>query len=125
MLPLQSDMKFRKTTIILAIILLGALFLRLYALDRADVITDESLIAFRAIGLIDFDTSAQQTTPWEWFSAVPDWARWSFHDQPPLVFWIEHILFKFFGVNLWSLRLPFVLAGVASVYLIYLIGREL
>jgi 4-amino-4-deoxy-L-arabinose transferase-like glycosyltransferase len=110
----------------LILILLLATGLRLWGVTKADVITDEALIAFRSIGLIDFFASPDQTTPWEWFSGnLPSWVKLSFHDHPPLVFWIQHFFFSIFGVNLLVLRLPFVLAGVLSVYLIYLIGRKL
>ncbi|MFA5022558.1 MAG: glycosyltransferase family 39 protein [Patescibacteria group bacterium] len=120
-------LKPRAELIIIILILALAAILRLGNLTSADVITDESLIAFRSIGLIDFLASPNQTTPWEWFSdgSIPAWAKLSFHDHPPLVFWLQHFTFKIFGQNLLALRLPFVLAGVLSVYLIYLLGKKL
>ena len=110
---------------LLLLILLLAGTLRFYQISRADVITDESLFAFRSIGYIDFFVSPYQTTPYEWFSDIPNWARISFHDAPPLVFLIQHFSFVIFGQNLFALRLPFVLAGILSVPLIYLIGKKL
>jgi len=111
--------------LILGIIIL-ALFLRFYHLTSADVITDEALIAFRSVGYLDFFASPYQTTPYEWFSDnLPFWVKLSFHDHPPLVFLIQHLFFSLFGQSLLVLRLPFVLAGVGSVFLIYLIGRKL
>ena len=107
------------------LILALAGILRLYDLGRADVINDEALIAFRSIGYIDFFSSPYQTTPWEWFSDVPSWARLSFHDHPPLTFVIQHLFFRILGVNIISLRLPFALAGIGSVFLLYLVGKEL
>lgn len=109
----------------LFLILLIAISLRFWNLSRADVLTDEILIAFRSIGYIDFFSSPYQTTPWEWFSDIPNWARLSFHDHPPLVFLVQHVSFKLLGQNLIALRLPFVLAGVASVFLLYLVGKKL
>ncbi len=107
------------------LILVAAGILRFYGLGRADVITDEALVGFRSIGYIDFFVSPYQTTPYEWFSDIPTWARLSFHDHPPLVFLIQHFFFKLFGQNIIALRLPFALAGLLSIYLIYLIGKKL
>ncbi len=109
----------------LLLILVLAGILRFYGLGRADVITDEALIAFRSIGYIDFFVSPYQTTPYEWFSDIPTWARLSFHDHPPLVFLLQHLFFNLFGQSVFVLRLPFVLAGIISVFLVYSIGRKL
>ncbi len=117
--------KFKRTKIILIAILLLAAVLRLVNLTQADVITDEALNAIRSIGLIDYDAAALQTSPWQWFETVPGWAKLSFHDHPILTFAIEHFFFNIFGVSLFVLRLPFILAGILSVYLIYLIGKRL
>ncbi|NUM25102.1 MAG: glycosyltransferase family 39 protein [Candidatus Buchananbacteria bacterium] len=111
--------------LLLGLIIFTAGFLRFYQLDHSDVINDEAIIGFRSIGYIDFFSSPYQTTPWEWFSDVPAWARLSFHDHPPLTFVLQHISFKLFGQNLFALRLPFALAGVASVVLLYLIAKNL
>ena len=112
---------------ILILILLVAAGLRLWNLGAADVITDEALNGFRSIGKIDFFVSEFQKTPYDWYGAgdIPGWAKLSYHDHPPLTFIIQNIFFKIGGINLWALRLPFALAGIASVYLIYLIGRIL
>lgn len=114
----------KKPAIILSIIFLVASFFRLWRLDFADVITDEGLIGFRSIGLVDF-LGQYQTTPWLWSPEIEGWMHLSFHDHPPLVFWLQHLFFKVLGVNLWSLRLPFALAGIISIWLVYLIGKEL
>ena len=106
-------------------ILALALFLRVFSLTHHDVYTDEALLAFRAIGLIDYDAAFIQTTPWQWFPTVPWWARLSFHDDPILFFLLEHWSMSLLGVNLIAVRLPAVLAGVGSVAIIYLIGKRL
>lgn len=113
--------------IILIVILLIAAFLRLWQLPEADVITDEAFYSLRSIGYIDFLMSESQKTPYDWYGTgeLPAWLKLSFHDHPPLTFIIQHIFFKLGGVNLWSLRLPSALAGIASVFLMYLIGRQL
>ena len=118
------------------IILLAAV-LRLYGLGRGDAMGDEVLYSFRAIGPMDFDVAAQQTTPWEWFDSsvdsinpsqanlkqsspgqIPWWAKISFHDHPPLVFWVQHVFIKIFGENKFAFLLPSALFGILSVYLI-------
>lgn len=100
---------------------------------------DEVFYAFRAIGPMDFDHAEFQTTPLEWFDPrqnfapqnlggqadIPAWTKLSFHDHPPLVFWIQHFFIKFFGENNFAFRLPSALLGIASVYLLYLIGTLL
>ena len=117
----------------LIIILLVAALLRLWGLDRGDTINDEVFYAFRAVGLLDFDKAEAQKTPLEWFdsrtnpesSGIPWWASLSFHDHPPLVFWIQFIFIKIFGESVWAFRLPSALFGIASVYLVYLLGLSL
>lgn len=99
--------------------------LRIYNISYHDSYTDEVLYAFRAIGMIDYDTSPTQTTPWQWFEDVPWWARLSFHDHPPLFFLIEHLSMKLFGINLIAVRLPVVLFGVGSVILLFLLAKKM
>lgn len=114
------------TLLLLACILLLAAFLRLVVISRGDTLTDEVLYSFRAIGMLDFDEAADQTTPLEWFDPhTPWWTRLSFHDHPPLVFFIQHISLSVFGENRFGFRFPSALFGIASVYLLYLVGREL
>lgn len=121
---MKKDIIFK---IVFIVIILVATFLRLWHLPEADVSTDEAFYGLRSIGYIDFVMSESQKTPYDWYASgeLPGWVKLSFHDHPPLTFIIRHIFFKLGGVNLWSLRLPFALAGIASVYLIYLIGRQL
>src|SRR6185503_7671673 len=104
--------------VILVSILALAGLLRLWQLGAADVITDEALIGFRSIGYFDFFASPYQTTPYEWFSVVPDWAKISFHDHPPLLFLIQHWFIVLLGQSVFVLRLPLALCGIASVYLL-------
>ncbi|MFA6252859.1 MAG: glycosyltransferase family 39 protein [Patescibacteria group bacterium] len=113
-----------KTGLLILLLLLGAVF-RFYNLSYADSYTDESILGFRAIGLIDYNAAYTQTTPWQWFDEVPAWARLSFHDHPPVFFWLQHLSINIFGQNTFALRLPSVLAGLASLYLVFLLARRL
>lgn len=44
-------------------------------------------------------------------------------DKPPLAFWIQTLSAKLFGLHGWSVILPQALAGVGSVFLIYLLVK--
>ncbi len=115
----------RRAKILFLSILIVAAVLRLWRLDQHDVITDEAFYGYRSIALVDSLNSPYQSTPFEWFEEVPAWAKLSFHDHPPLGFWIWHSFFKVFGINLWALRLPSVLAGIGSVILVFFIAHRL
>jgi len=107
----------------LLIILIIAAVLRFYGLNRGDTVNDEVFYAFRAIGLMDFDKAPDQTTPPEWFDGhIPQWVNLSFHDHPPLVFWVQHFFMGVFGESAWAFRLPSAILAVVSVWLVYLIG---
>lgn len=111
---------------LLIIILILAAGLRLFSLSQGDTVSDEVLYGFRAIGLMDFDEAETQTTPMEWLDPdIPSWTKLSFHDHPPLVFYIQYIFIKIFGENNFALRFPSALLGIASVYTLYLIGKLL
>lgn len=110
---------------LLFLIVVLSFALRIYNISYHDSYTDEVLYAFRAIGMIDYNTSPTQTTPWQWFENVPWWAHLSFHDHPPLFFLIEHLSMKLLGINLVAVRLPVVLFGVGSVILLFLLAKKM
>ncbi len=114
----------QRELILLGIILLFGAWLRLVNLDRADMLSDPAINAFRAIGLTDFLTSPTQTTPMQWFDTKQWWQNLSFHDHPILTFLTEHIFFKAFGVSVTVARLPFALLGALSIWLIYLLASR-
>lgn len=87
-----------------------------------DLTSDDALYAFRAVGWFDY-LGGGQTTPVQWFGQIPNWAKLSFHDAPPLVFAILHIFFRLFGSAVLVARLPFALAGWLIVYLLYLMFK--
>jgi len=116
-------MKIKTRTIIIAVIL-AAVILRLWALSNDDMLTDEVYYSLRSIGFLDYAGMEKQSTPLDWFVPLPGWTHLSFHDHPPLVFIIQHLFFLLFGVSIFVSRLPFALAGVISVYLIYLIAKK-
>lgn len=109
----------------LALILLLAFVLIFFRLTRADIIKDDAHYSFRSIQYLDYMASQKQTTPLQWFGEIPAWSKLSFHDAPPLVFLVQHSFFKIFGVNAFAAKLPFALAGLLSVALVFLITRQL
>ena len=117
--------KYRGAPIAIFIILIIASWFRLWNVTQSDIITDESSLSFRAIGLIDFDAAQNQPSPWEWVGTPPSWMRLSMHDHPLLYFLILHSSMQLFGENALSIRLPSVLFGIASIYLIFLITKKI
>ena len=105
--------------------MLAAAILRLAFVSVHDPYTDEVLLGFRAIKLIDYDLSLVQTTPWQWVETVPVWMRLSFHDHPILFFFLQNLSIRALGESMLALRLPSVVSGIASVFLIYLVASHL
>lgn len=120
----MSITQTRTRWLLISLLLTSSVFY-FWQVSRPDVITDESSYATRAIGMVDFDFGIEQPTPWQWVDQVPWWMRLSFHDHPPLVFLIQHFSIKLFGENTFAIRLPSVLAGLVSIFLLYLIGKRL
>lgn len=108
---------------ILFVLILAAV-LRLLFLANHDVTDDEALIAARATGLYDYLEIYTILAPTQTLASEQWWQKFSYHDHPPLGIWLEHLSLKIFGDNAWGIRLPFALAGIGAVYLIYLIGRR-
>ncbi len=102
-----------------------AIFLLFFRLDRADMLTDDAPNSFQSIGYFDFLDSQLQTTPIIWFGEIPWWGTLSFHDHPPLVIAIQHLFFKIFGVSVFVARLPFALAGLGSIIILYFIVKRI
>ena len=120
-------MRFNEKQILVVILLLAA-FLRFWGLGSAEFYHDEGFTAFRSIGYLDYIQNDDQTTPIQWFKDAPSlpwWTKLSFHDHPPLFFLIQNIFFKIFGNSLFAARLPSALAGVFSIYLVYLISSSI
>ena len=100
-------------------ILLFAFILWIWNIGAADLVSDEALYSFRALGWHDYLATDGQTTPFQWFGQIPWWANLSFHDAPPLVFGVQKIFFVIFGDNPFGARLPFVLAMAATLYFVF------
>ncbi|MBI4058857.1 glycosyltransferase family 39 protein [Candidatus Microgenomates bacterium] len=53
------------------------------------------------------------------------WNGGSYVDHPPAGFWLMAIIFKIFGVSEFWARFPSALLGLASVYVLYFLSKEL
>ena len=118
--------KITEKQILITILLLGAL-LRFWGLGSAEFYHDEGFFAFRSIGYFDYIQNEDQSTPVQWFrdTSLPWWTFLSSHNPPPLFFFIQNIFFRIFGDSLFAARLPSALAGIASIYLVYLIFNSM
>ncbi|MFH1890248.1 MAG: glycosyltransferase family 39 protein, partial [Candidatus Kuenenbacteria bacterium] len=110
---------------ILLLILFAALVLWLWNVGSVDLVGDDGLYSFRALGYYDSLAAGEQTAPIQWFGHIPVWANLSFHDAPPLVFAVQKISFTLFGDNPLAARLPFILAGLAVLYVLFLINKQI
>ena len=113
--------------ILIAILILGAV-LRFWGLGAQEFYHDEGLYAFRSIGYLDYLQNDDQSTPIQWFAgsdSMPFWTSFSFHDAPPLFFIVQNIFFRIFGESLFTARLPSVISGLLSIYLLYLISKKI
>jgi len=99
--------------------------LRLWGLGGPDVVTDEAINSFRALGMVDFLSTEFQTTPFEWLQEKTWWLPLSFHDHPLLSFFIPHVFSRLFGDTLTVMRLPSALCGIVSVWLVYILVNEI
>lgn len=82
------------------------------------ILGDEWAYAERAYTLVDTLHTPFQTTPFDWWGdASPWWTRLSFHDHPPLQFWLRHL----FAIP----QTLDILTFAASILLMYRIARQL
>ena len=94
----------------ITIVLLLTVLLRFYQLGQIPhgMTWDEAAIGYNGFAI--FNTRRD-----EWLTRLPI-SFWSFGDyKAPLAIYLNGIFTHFFGMSLWSVRLPFALAGVGSV----------
>ncbi|MFA6428734.1 MAG: glycosyltransferase family 39 protein [Candidatus Buchananbacteria bacterium] len=108
----------KSNKILLALVLL-AIFLRLWGLAQVGLQNDAAVNSVRAVGWFDFLAGKEQTSPLVWFGHIPWWANLSFHDHPPLVYFIQFVFFRLFGATSLIALLPFALAGIFTLFVLY------
>ncbi|MBT6774401.1 phospholipid carrier-dependent glycosyltransferase [Candidatus Woesearchaeota archaeon] len=100
-------MKVTKTLIFLVIIFILAFVIRIYAANNTDVSTDEMIYSIIPLNIISAD-------------------RLGTIEQSPLFFYLTDISYKLFGgITPISLRLTAIIFGALSVFIIFLIAKEL
>ncbi|MGE6630192.1 ArnT family glycosyltransferase [Bacillus sp. NPDC077027] len=105
--------RFKKIDIYLIFILLLSAILNLYNIWKDDTVNA-------------YYTAAVKSMMQSWhnfFFAAFDPAGYVTVDKPPLTFWLQTISAKIFGLHGWSVILPQALAGIGSVFLIYILVK--
>jgi uncharacterized membrane protein len=113
----------KKITVVTVVFLF--FLLRIWPMSRTDLLGDGAINSFRAFGWFDWLANSGQLTPFEWFGHIPNWALLSFHDAPPLSFFIQHIFFGMFGGGVVVARLPFILSGLGIILLLWFFLNKL
>jgi 4-amino-4-deoxy-L-arabinose transferase-like glycosyltransferase len=116
---MKNDNEKLKIVLLLVIIFIAA-FLRLWNLNHypAGLNADEAAIGYNAYSLI-------QTGKDEHGDSWPIHFK-SFGDyKPGLYFYLVLPFVKILGLNIWAVRLPSAILGILSVWLIYLLVKEL
>jgi len=109
----------KKQKILLITIILLAAFLRFYKLGTYPALNaDEAAIGYNAYSLLETGKDEHGISWPLHFQSFNDF-------KPGAYFYIVLPFVKFFGLNEWSVRLPNAILGVATVYLVYLLVKEL
>src|SRR3989344_2651886 len=111
-------MSMDKTKYWLLAILVAAGLFRAIPMLTPDLVTDDSLYSFRALGWYDY-LGGDQASPISWFGEIPWWANLSLNVAAPVGFAVQKIFFTLFGDTVFAARVPFVLSGVVTVFLLY------
>jgi mannosyltransferase len=101
--------QMQPSTLLVVIIVICAAILRFWGLDYSSLWTDE---------LDSWVLSNQQS-----LSAVIDGIKQDAH--PPMYFALVYYLIRFLGDTEWMLRMPSAIFGIAAVYAIFLLGKQL
>ena len=109
----------KKNILIIAILLLATI-LRLVLLDKfpSGLNSDEAAIGYNAWSLIETGKDEHGITWPIVFRSFDDY-------KPPVYFYLVLPFVKILGLNVWAVRLPSALLGIASVYLLYLLAKRL
>lgn len=104
---------------IIIVVLVAAALLRLYRLgDFPALNADEASIGYNAYSLIQTGKD-EHSNPWPLhFQSFNDY-------KPGGYFYIALPFVYFFGLSEWSVRLPGAVFGIITVYVVYLLAREI
>lgn len=112
--------RVNKTRICLWAILLLAFFLRFYKLNRfpAGLNADEAAIGYNVYSLIQTGRDEHGDSWPIHFKSFGDY-------KPGLYFYLVLPFVKILGLNIWAVRLPSAILGMLSVWVMYLLVKEL
>lgn len=114
-------MGFLNSKKILLLIILFALAIRIYRLDYPNAyVFDEVYHAFTAKEYLKGSKEA-----WEWWTTPPEGVAYEWTHPPLAKEVMTASMFLFRIQDAWAWRLPGVLLGILSVYLVYLLGMKL
>lgn len=102
----------RYTLSFFLIIIIGA-YMRFYHINKESIWLDEGYTIHISANIIDFLSSKEKLK------------TGYFETTPPLYFIVMHYWIKLFGTSEQSIRIPSAIAGIISLYLIYLLGKSL
>ncbi|MEK9180956.1 MAG: glycosyltransferase family 39 protein [Patescibacteria group bacterium] len=106
------------------LIFVAAFGFRFWGLNSFEMQQDPALNSMRALGWFDFLVGVGQTSPLVWFGHIPWWGNLSFHDHPPVSFFLQFLTFKIFGDHTFTAFLPFLLAGVLTAAAIFIFIKK-
>lgn len=112
-------MKKQFVYLLLGLIVLLALFLRIYKLDKVppSLSWDEAAVGYNAYSIANFGTD-------EWGNRFPLVFR-SFEDfKHPVHIYVTAIFVKVLGLSDFNVRLPAAVFGIANVILMYFLAKE-
>lgn len=109
----------KKSWIIISIIVI-AFLLRFVSLDKFPygLNADEAALGYNAYSLIETGKDEHGASWPLVFRSFDDY-------KPPLYVYLTIPFLKVMGLNIWSVRLPSAIAGVLSVYILYLLVKNL
>lgn len=114
-------MNKKKEPLVLALIVLVGVFLRFFQFgsNPASLYWDEAAIALDARSISE---TAKDINGESWFQPI----LISYGDfKAPILIWLASLSVKVFGMNPFAIRLPVALFSVLSIYVIYLLIKEL
>jgi len=114
----------KKETLFTLSIFFVSVVLSTWNITKNEIDHDLALVAVRAAGWYDFLVGEGQTSPVQWFGKEPWWSNLSFHDHPPVSFFMLKISFLLFGENESAVRLPFVFSGISTLLFIFFFLKD-
>lgn len=104
--------------IVLILIIAAGFLLRLYELGRLNVLVDEQFAFYAAKNLLINGTPTVHYTTADFFGDI-------YYSRTIPLTYLVAFSFYIFGISEFSLRLPSIIISTATIYYLYLLGKEL